>query len=43
VAAEPSSEIDGIVIEWTLLAMDNNDALRRFFNTIPGFCKLKLY
>ena len=43
VAAEPSSEIDGMVIERTLLAMDNDDALRRFFDAIPGFCKSKLY
>jgi hypothetical protein len=43
VAAEPSSEIDSMVIEQTLLAMDNDDVLRRFFNTISGFCKLKLY
>ena len=43
VAAEPSSEIDGLVIERALLAMDNDDALRRFFDAIPGFCKSKLY
>jgi hypothetical protein len=40
---EHSPEIDGRVIEWTLLATDNDDALGRFFDAIPGFFKSKLY
>jgi hypothetical protein len=42
-ALECSSEIDSMVIEWTLLAMDDDDALGKFFDAIPGFFKLKLY
>ena len=42
-ALERSSEIDGMVIERTLLAMDDDDALGRFFDAIPGFFKSKLY
>ena len=42
-ALERSSEIDGMVIERTLLAMDDDSALGRFFDTLPGFFKSKLY
>ena len=42
-ALERSSEIDGMVIERTLLAMDDDGALGRFFDALPGFFKSKLY
>ena len=41
-ASNPSSEIDSTVIERTLLALDNDDALGKFFDAIPGFCNPKL-
>ena len=41
-ASEPSPEIDGMIIERTLLAMDDDEALGKFFDAIPGFCKSQL-
>ena len=40
--SERSSEIDGMIIERTLLAMDDDEALGKFFDAIPGFCKSQL-
>ena len=41
-AWERSSEIDDGIIERTLLAMDDDEALGKFFDAIPGFCKSQL-
>jgi hypothetical protein len=41
-ASKPSLEIDSTVIERTLLALDNDDALGKFFDAIPGFCNSTL-
>jgi len=37
-----TSEIDDMIIERTLLAMDDDEALGKFFDAIPGFCKSQL-
>ena len=42
-AWEPSSEIDGIVIERSLIALDDDNELGRFFDAIPGFCRSRLH
>ncbi len=39
---EMASNPDSMVIERTLLALDNDDALGKFFDAIPGFCNSKL-
>ena len=41
-AWEPSSEVDGMVIERLLIAQENDDELGRFFDVIPGFCRSRL-
>ena len=40
--SESSLKIDDMIIKRTLLAMDDDDALGKFFDTIPGFCKARL-
>ncbi|KAI9462046.1 hypothetical protein F5148DRAFT_236657 [Russula earlei] len=41
-ALKPSSEIDALVLERLLLALDEDDSLEKFFDAIPGFCTSKL-
>jgi hypothetical protein len=42
-AWEPLSEVDGMVIERSLISLNDDNKLERFFDTIPGFCKLRLH
>ena len=42
-AWEPSSEVDGMVIERSLISLDDDNELGRFFDAIPGFCRSRLY
>ena len=42
-AWELSSEIDGMVIERSLVALGDDDELGRFFDAIPGFCKSRFH
>ena len=41
-ASKRSPEIDDVILERTLLAMDDDEALGKFFDAIPGFCKSQL-
>ena len=40
-ASEPSSEIDTLILERILLTLDEDPALKTFFDSIPGFCNSK--
>ena len=42
IASKPSSEIDALILERLLLAIDEDHALETFFDAIPGFCNSKL-
>ena len=42
-AWEPSPEIDGMVIETSLVALNDDDELGRFLDAIPGFCRSRLH
>ena len=41
-AAKPSSDTDAEVLVHTLLVLDEDNALKSFFDAIPGFCVSKL-
>jgi len=40
-ASERSSKVDGYVLDWTTGALNEDDALQRFFEALPGFCLSK--
>ena len=40
-ASDRSSKIDGDVLDWTTGALNEDDALERFFEVLPGFCLSK--
>lgn len=40
-ASERSSKVDGDVLDWTAGALNEDDALERFFEALPGFCDSK--
>jgi hypothetical protein len=42
IALKPSSKIDSLILERILLTMDEDPALKTFFDAIPGFCNSKL-
>ncbi|KAH9959203.1 hypothetical protein BC827DRAFT_520043 [Russula dissimulans] len=42
IALKPSPEIDGLILERVFLALDDDPALEKFFDAIPGFCSSKL-
>jgi len=41
-ASEPSWRVDIEILECILLALDEDDGLKRFFDAIPGFCNSEL-
>jgi hypothetical protein len=41
-ASKRSSEIDLQILDWTISALGNDDSLKNFFETIPGFFESKL-
>ncbi|KAH9989382.1 hypothetical protein BJV74DRAFT_796166 [Russula compacta] len=41
-ASEGPSEIDDLVMEWTIDALSEDDGLEKFFQAIPGFYKLDI-
>ena len=42
IAFKPSSEVDTLILERLLLALDEDPALETFFDAIPGFCNSRL-
>ena len=42
-AWEASSEIDGMVIERSLIALDDDKELGKFFDAMPGFCRSRFH
>jgi len=40
-ASERSPKVDGYVLDWTTGALNEDDALERFFEALPGFCDSK--
>jgi hypothetical protein len=42
ITSEPSLEIDDLILERILLTLDEDHALEKFFDAIPGFCNSKL-
>jgi hypothetical protein len=42
ITSKPSSEIDDLILKRILLTLDEDHALEKFFDAIPGFCSSKL-
>jgi hypothetical protein len=42
IVSDPSSKVDGRVVEWTIGTLCEDDVTERFFEAIPGFCDSKV-